>query len=193
MVVKQPPSRKWEKGDKMRFFAIAMILTVSFSARAADLESRALTHYVPQDLLENVVRKEGWTEIVLKPYDGVKKNDIARIWTGGVIDHGNSNQPGVHVAGPDGVKVTPAEAAKMAVSGQPDLAYSLLFKTEEGVLYKPIPGKPLEIRLTKAGARLWVAFNDQRGRYTDNHLGKGRRYESDPLWVRVEVIRIIVD
>jgi len=177
----------------MRIVAILLLLTLALSCSAADLESRALTHYIPQDLLETIVRKEGWTEIVLKPYDGVKKGDIARIWTGGVIDHGNGNQPGVNVAGPDGAKVSAAEAAKMALSPQADLAYALLFKTEEGMLHKPMPGKPLEIRLTKAGARLWVAFNDQRGRYADNHLGKGRRYESDPLWVRVEVIRVIVD
>jgi hypothetical protein len=177
----------------MRTIAILIFLTLTLSSSAADLESRALTHYIPQDMLENIVRKEGWTEIILKPYDGVKKNDIARIWTGGVIDHGNGNQPGVNVAGPDGIKVPPAEANKMALSPQADLAYALLFKTEDGVLHKPAPGKPLEIRLTKAGSRLWVAFNDQRGRYADNHLGKGRRYESDPLWVRVEVIRIIVD
>jgi hypothetical protein len=177
----------------MRSFAVLSFLILALTASAADLESRALTHYVPQDLLENIVRKEGWTEITLKPYDGVKKNDIARIWTGGVIDHGNGNQPGVNVTGPDGAKVSPAEAAKMALSPRPDLAYALLFKTEDGVLHKPIPGKPLEIRLAKAGAKLWAAFNDQRGRYADNHLGKGRRYEQDPLWVRVEVIRIIVD
>jgi hypothetical protein len=177
----------------MRKAAILLLLTLAITCSAADLESRALTHYVPQDLLETIVRKEGWTEIILKPYDGVKKNDIARIWTGGMIDHGNGNQPGVNVTGPDGAKVSPTEAAKMALSTQPDLAYAVLFKTEEGVLHKPVPGKPLEIRLTKAGARLWVAFNDQRGRYADNHLGKGRRYESDPLWVRVEVIRIVVD
>ena len=38
-----------------------------------------------------------------------------------------------------------------------------------------------------------VGFNDERGRYQDNHLGKGRRHEFDPLWVRVEVVRLIVD
>jgi len=177
----------------MRVASISLFLTLPLVCSAADLESRALTHYIPQDLLENIVRKEGWTEIALKPYDGVKKGDIARIWTGGVIDHGNGNQPGVNVTGPDGAKVPAAEAGKMAMSTQPDLAYALLFKTEDGILHKPTPGKPLEIRLTKAGAKLWAAFNDQRGRYADNHLGKGRRYESNPLWVRVEVIRIIVD
>ncbi len=177
----------------MRFAAILLLLALALTSGAADLESRALTHYIPQDLLETIVRKEGWTEIVLKPYDGVKKNDIARIWSGGMIDYGNGNQPGLHVSGPDGAKVPPAEASRMALSPQADLAYALLFKTEDGVLYKPAPGKPLEIRLTKAGSRLWVGFNDQRGRYADNHLGKGRRYEMDPLWVRVEVIRIIVD
>ena len=106
----------------MRAFTVLSFLILALTASAADLESRALTHYVPQDLLENIVRKEGWTEITLKPYDGVKKNDIARIWTGGVIDHGNGNQPGVNVTGPDGAKVSPAEAAKMALSPRPDLA-----------------------------------------------------------------------
>ncbi len=55
------------------------------------------------------------------------------------------------------------------------------------------PGKPLEIKLTKDNERLWVGFNDERGRYLDNHLGKGKRHELDPLWVRIEVIRIVVD
>jgi hypothetical protein len=27
----------------------------------------------------------------------------------------------------------------------------------------------------------------------DNHLGKGRRHELDPLGMRIEVVRIIVD
>ena len=54
-------------------------------------------------------------------------------------------------------------------------------------------GKPLEIAMSKDNERLWIGFNDLRGRYQDNHLGKGRRHELDPLWVRVEVVRIIVD
>ena len=43
------------------------------------------------------------------------------------------------------------------------------------------------------GEKLWLGFNDARGRYQDNHLGKGLRHEFDPLWVRIEVVRIIVD
>ena len=34
---------------------------------------------------------------------------------------------------------------------------------------------------------------DEKGRYNDNHLGKGKRHELDPLWLRVEVVRITVD
>jgi hypothetical protein len=174
---------------------VASFFTLVLSASAADLESRALTHYVPQDLLESVVRKEGWTEIVLKPYNGVRKGDIARIWSGGMIDHGNGTQPGVNVAGPSGpAPVAAEEAKKMALSSSPDQAYCLLFKTEDGKTYKcRSPGKPVEVPLAKDGAKLFIGFNDVRGRYLDNHLGKGRRYEFDPLWVRIEVIRIIVD
>ena len=54
-------------------------------------------------------------------------------------------------------------------------------------------GKPLEIKLTQDKERLWIGFNDERGRYHDNHLGRGRRHELDRLWVRIEVVRIIVD
>jgi hypothetical protein len=179
----------------MRSLTIASVLVLSLAASAADLESRALTHYVPQDLLEGVVRKEGWTEIVLKPYNGVRKGDMARIWAGGVIDHGNGTQPGVNVAGPSGAgKVAPDEAKKMSLSPSPDQAYALIFRTEDGKTYKCQPtGKAVEVPLARDGAKLWIGFNDVRGRYMDNHLGKGRRYEFDPLWVRIEVIRIIVD
>ena len=38
---------------------------------AADVESRQLTHYVPQDALETVVRTEGWTEVPLAVKGGV--------------------------------------------------------------------------------------------------------------------------
>jgi hypothetical protein len=172
------------------------LLSLSPWSLAADLESRALTHYVPQDFLENVVRKEGWTEVVLKPYNGVRKGDVARIWSGGMIDHGNGTQPGVHVAGPAGPAepVPPAEAGKMALSQSPDQAYALLFKTEDGKIYRcQTPGKPVEVPLARDAAKLWIGFNDARDRYRDNHLGKGRRYEFDPLWVRIEVIRTIVD
>ena len=55
------------------------------------------------------------------------------------------------------------------------------------------PGQPLEIKLTMDKEKLFVGFNDEKGRYQDNHLGNGRRHELDPLWVRVEVVRITVD
>jgi hypothetical protein len=55
------------------------------------------------------------------------------------------------------------------------------------------PGKALEVPLTKDKERLWIGFNDERGCYHDNHIGKGRRHELDPLWLRIEVVRIIVD
>ena len=55
------------------------------------------------------------------------------------------------------------------------------------------PGQPLEIKMTRDKERLWVGFNDEKGRYQDNHLGRGRQHELDPLWVRIEVVRTIVD
>ncbi len=55
------------------------------------------------------------------------------------------------------------------------------------------PGQPLEIKLTRDKEKLWIGFNDEKGRYQDNHLGKGKRHELDPLWVRIEVVRITVD
>ncbi|MBM4071497.1 MAG: hypothetical protein FJ271_21560 [Planctomycetes bacterium] len=179
----------------MRRTAILGLLVIPLAAQAAELESRALTHYIPQDLLETVVRKEGWTEIVLKPYNGVRKGDIARIWSGGVIDHGGGNQPGVNVAGPQGMgdKVQ-ADASRLSLSQDVKHGFALLFKTDDGKIHRCAPpGKPLQVPLTTDGARLWIGFNDQKGRYSDNHLGRGRRYELDPLWVRIEVVRIVVD
>ena len=44
---------------------ILVILCASFPAAAAEVESRRLTHYLPQDFLEAAVRKEGWTELRL--------------------------------------------------------------------------------------------------------------------------------
>lgn len=176
--------------------AILALFTLCLASHGAELESRALTHYVPQDLLESIVRKEEWTEIVLKPYNGVRKGDIARIWAGGMIDHGNGNQPGVNVAGPSGptIKIPAAESLRMGLTPDPDHAYAVLFKTDDGKIHRSeASGKPLQIPLASDGARLWIGFNDLKGRYNDNHLGKGRRYELDPLWVRIEVIRITVD
>ena len=71
----------------LRMSLLALFATC-LAASAAELESRALTHYLPQDQLESIVRKEGWHEIVLKPYGGVRKGDKARIWAGGLIDRG---------------------------------------------------------------------------------------------------------
>jgi hypothetical protein len=85
------------------------------------------------------------------------------------------------------------EAAKLAISSESRDAFALLFKTETQQHKCRAPGKPLEISLTKDKERIWIGFNDLRGRYHDNHLGKGRRHELDPLWVRIEVVRIIVD
>jgi hypothetical protein len=179
----------------MRILTIILLLSVLAGAPAADLESRALTHYVPQDVLEEVVRKEEWTEIVLKPYGGVRKGDKARIWAGGLIDRGGGDQPGSIVAGPAGPdRKLSIDPQKLALSSDPTHAYAIVFKTEDGTIHKCIaPGKPLEFPLGKEGARLWIGFNDEKGQFRDNHLGKGRRHELDPAWVRVEVIRIIVD
>jgi hypothetical protein len=176
----------------MRPMAIALVLGVTLAAWADDVESRVLTHYVPQDLLEAAVRKEGWTEVLLTVKGGVRKGDVVRIWAGGSIDRGG-DVPGQNFAGPDGVAVgVPGE--KLALSPEPGHVYALLFKTEgPGVQKCRPPGVPLEIKLTKDKERLWVGFNDQRGRYHDNRLGKGRRHQLDPLWVRIEVVRIVVD
>lgn len=174
-------------------FAIAgLTLTVS----AAEMESRAQTHYIPQDLLETIVRKEGWTEIVLKPYNGVRKGDIVRVWAGGSIDRGGGNAPGINVCGPTGGDAKPMGAlpARLSLSTNLKHSFAMLFKTDDEVPHPcETSGKPMQIPLKKDGARLWIGFNDEKGAFMDNHLGKGRRHELDPLWIRVEVIRIIVD
>jgi hypothetical protein len=179
-----------------RLAALGLIGALSLSAFADDVESRVLTHYVPQDLLESAVRKEGWTPVPLDLKGGVRKGDVVRIWAGGSIDVGNGDHPGQYVGGPSGLvpKGLPVEAARMALSPEPGHAYALLWKTEGKAIHKTqAPGKPLEIQLTKDREQVWVGFNDERGRYHDNHLGKGRRHELDPLWVRIEVVRITVD
>jgi hypothetical protein len=180
----------------MRVAAIVLVFALALAASGAEVESRVLTHYVPQDLLETAVRTEGWTEIPLNVKGGVRKGDVVRIWTGGSIDRGNGDQPGQNVAGPAGVEAVPppAETQKLALSPEPGHAFCLLFKTESPQLKKCVPpGKPLEIKLATDKEKLWVGFNDLRRHYHDNHLGKGRRHELDPLWVRIEVVRIIVD
>jgi hypothetical protein len=161
-------------------------------ASAAEVESRQLTHYIPQDTLEAAVRKEGWTEVPLAVKGGVRKGDVVRIWAGGSIDRGGE-QPGETVSGPDG----PGRATgkgPFALSPVSDHAYVFLIKTDAtGPTACRPPGKPLEIKLTADGEKLWIGFNDEKGRFQDNHLGRGRRHELDPLWVRIEIVRITVD
>ncbi len=180
----------------MRTLALLVVLCLVLATTAADLESRVLTHYVPQDLLQNAVRTEGWTEILLNVKGGVRKGDTVRIWSGGSIDRGNGDYPGQYVGSPCGLETAASDldAQRLALVSDPVHAYALLFKTESPALKKALPqGKPLEILLSKDKERLWVGFNDERGRYLDNHLGKGRRHELDPLWVRIEVVRTVTD
>jgi hypothetical protein len=140
------------------------------------------------------VRKEDWTEIPLTLKGGARKGDVVRVWAGGVIDRGDADQPGQNTNGPDGVVGSGDAKAAFALSAEPAHAYALLFKTESTGPTKCLSaGKPLEIKLSKDGEKLWVGFNDEKGRYLDNHLGKDRRRELDPLWVRIEVVRITVD
>ncbi len=175
--------------------AILLVLVSACGSLAAEVESRVLTHYLPQDLLESAVRTEGWTEVPLKIAGGTRKGDVIRIWAGGSIDRGNGDQPGENTGGPDGVGGLTVEAAKnLALSPKPEHAFALLVKTEGNDARRCLAaGKPLEVKLGKDNEKLWVGFNDERGRYNDNHLGKGRHHERDPLWLRVEVVRIIVD
>ncbi len=179
-------------------FALCILCASIFAVVtfAADVESRQLTHYIPQDFLENVVRTENWTEVTLNVKGGVRKGDVVRVWAGGVIDRGNGEQPGQNVNGPAGIDPTLLGKDKhtLALSAESADTFSLLFKTESVGPTKCLPpGKPLEIKLTKDKEKLWIGFNDEKGRYQDNHLGKGKRHELDPLWVRIEVVRITVD
>ena len=48
-----------------RTAALFLTVALSLTALADEVESRVLTHYVPQDVLESAVRKEGWTPIAL--------------------------------------------------------------------------------------------------------------------------------
>jgi len=178
----------------MRVIQLAVASIFVLNVSAAELESRVLTHYIPQDFLETAVRTEGWTEVAINLKGGVVKGDTIRIWAGGSIDRGNGDQPGQFVAGPAGDSAPSSAVWNGALSPQPDLAYALLFKTDgAGIKKTAIPGKPLEIPVTKNREKLFVGFNDEKGRFYDNHLGKGRRHELDPLWVRIEVVRTIVD
>jgi hypothetical protein len=176
----------------MRFVACLLLAIIAHGTFAAELESRVLTHYVPQDFLENVVRTEAWTELPVDVKGGVRKDDVVRIWAGGLIDRGNGDQPGENTNGPEGVAL--AGNVTFALSPQSGRQFALLLKSESTAATPCKPaGKPLEIKLTKDKEKVWIGFNDERGRYADNHLGKGRRHELDPLWVRIEVVRVIVD
>jgi hypothetical protein len=179
----------------MRTVAIVLVLGAALAATAAEVESRVLTHYLPQDALETAVRTEGWTEVTLDVKGGVRKGDVVRLWTGGSIDRGNGDRPGQNVNGAAGPEapVPGVDPAQLALSTDSGDAFALLFKTETSGVKKATPGKPLEIKLTKDKERLWLGFNDEKGRYADNHLGKGRRHELDPLWLRIEVVRTVVD
>jgi hypothetical protein len=176
----------------MRNAALFLALVVVVSASGAEVESRVLTHYLPQDFLETSVRSEKWTALSLSVQGGLRKGDVVRIWSGGSIDRGNGEKPGQNVNGPQGAATN--DASRLALAQDAQLAFALLVKAETSGIHKCLPaGKPLEIRLTKDNEPLWIGFNDERGRYLDNHLGAGRRHERDPLWVRIEVVRIIVD
>jgi hypothetical protein len=174
---------------------LAVLLTaLAWPAAAADVESRVLTHYLPQDFLEAAVRTEGWTEVSLKVNGGLRKGDVVRVWAGGLIDRGNGEKPGENANGPAGVETGIDQTVAFVLSPNPSDAFALLFKGETAKPRKCLPpGKPLEMPVGKDKERLWVGFNDLRGRYADNHLGRGRRHEFDPLWVRIEVVRTIVD
>src|SRR5688572_28945963 len=142
----------------MRWMLVCVFSGMTLTLAAAELESRALTHYVPQDLLQTIVRKEGWTEIVLKPYNGVRKGDIARVWSGGMIDRGGGDAPGMNVCGPTGADAGTmgVDPAKLSISTNPKHAYSIVFKTEDDVAHAcQATGKPLQIPLKIDGARLW--------------------------------------
>src|SRR4051812_23053778 len=101
----------------MRGRARILGLVLVVATLGADLESRVLTHYVPQDLLETAVRTEGWTEVPVNLKGGVRKGDVVRIWVGGVIDFGNGDQPGQHIATPEGVQggSSPADPTKLVL------------------------------------------------------------------------------
>src|SRR5260370_20146165 len=104
----------------MRTAATALIFCLALAAPAAELESRVLTHYVPQDLLETAVRTEGWTEVPLNVKGGVRKGDVVRIWCGGSIDRGNGDGPGENVNAPTGLDSMPLpeELQKLALSAE---------------------------------------------------------------------------
>src|SRR5260370_42710785 len=128
----------------MRTGTMIIFLALALASRGADLESRVLTHYVPQDFLEKVVRTEGWTELPLDVKGGVRKGDVVRVWAGGSIDWGNGDQPGQNLSSPAGVavKFSSTEAEKLALRPEAEDAYAVLLKTESQLKKRQQPGKP---------------------------------------------------
>lgn len=174
-----------------RLIGLALLLAAfPASAVAQRVESRLMTNYVAQDVLEDAVRKEGWTHIPLIVRWEVRKGDTIRIWAGGMIDRGG-DLPGANATGPQGLAAgQQAPKVTFALSDKPEHAWCLLAKGEGKDIYKCQPeGKALEIKVAKNNEKLFLAFNDEKGRYGDNHLGEGRRHEFRPLWVRIELVR----
>jgi hypothetical protein len=177
-----------------RTASLLALLCITATLCADDVESRRLTHYLPQDFLEESVRKDGWTEVPLPLKGGVQKADTLRIWAGGSIDRGNGEPPGKNASGPAGVFPKEMDVSRLSLSPKSEHAYALLFKTSKcGPVRCAAPGQALEIRLSEDNEKLYLGFNDERGAFHDNHIGRGARHALDPLWVRVEVVRIIVD
>src|SRR5262249_54867564 len=148
------------------------------------------------DFLEKAIRTEGWTEVPLELKGGVRKGDTVRIWAGGSIDRGNGDQPGENVGLPTGIEKSNPTATSdpFALSQDRMHAYAILCRTDASKAAKCRPaGKPLELNVGKDKERIWIGFNDLKGHYNDNHLGKGRRHELDPLWIRIEIVRTITD
>src|SRR6266849_2159359 len=105
----------------MRIITLAMTVVLVMNISAAELESRVLTHYIPQDFLETAVRTEGWTEVAINLKGGLVKGDTIRIWAGGSIDRGNGDQPSQYVAGPEGESSRQSAGdLKGALSSQPE-------------------------------------------------------------------------
>src|SRR5215475_8389560 len=108
----------------MRVLTLITALAAAAIVIAAEVESRVLTHYLPQDFLETAVRTEDWTEVPLAAKGGgVRKGDTVRVWAGGSIDRGNGDQPGENCNGPDGHAATSGTA--FALSPDPALAFAL--------------------------------------------------------------------
>ena len=127
----------------MRTACLLALLGAASWCWAADLESRVLTTYVPQDTLESVVRLEDWTELKLDVKGGVRKGDTVRVWIGGMIDRGNGDRPGQNVNGPSGIEATGAVDVKaLALSPQPEHAMAVLFKTESPGMHRPGAPRP---------------------------------------------------